>query len=44
MFAKLGLGWGNSLLGFVALGLIPVPAVIYKYGFKLREKYPIRLD
>jgi multidrug resistance protein len=44
MFSKLGLGWGNSLLGFVALGLIPVPAMIYKYGFKLREKYPIRLD
>ena len=44
MFAKLGLGWGNSLLGFIALGLIPVPGVIYKYGFKLREKYPIRLD
>ena len=44
MYASLGLGWGNSLLGFIALGLIPVPALIYTYGGKLREKYPIRLD
>ena len=44
MYASLGLGWGNSLLGFIALGLIPAPALIYRYGGKLREKYPIRLD
>lgn len=44
MYASLGLGWGNSLLGFIALGLIPAPALIYRYGGKIREKYPIRLD
>jgi len=43
MYAKLGLGWGNSLLGFVALGLIPAPALIYRYGGKIRAKYPINL-
>jgi multidrug resistance protein len=44
MYASLGLGWGNSLLGFIALGLIPAPALIYTYGGKMREKYPIRID
>ncbi|KAH8817336.1 major facilitator superfamily domain-containing protein [Xylogone sp. PMI_703] len=44
MYDSLGLGWGNSLLGFVALGLIPAPALIYKYGGAIRKKYPIRLD
>lgn len=44
MYASLGLGWGNSLLGFIALGMIPAPALIYKYGGKIREKYPIRVD
>ncbi|KAF4165681.1 hypothetical protein CNMCM6936_007634 [Aspergillus lentulus] len=36
MYAKLGLGWGNSLLGFVALGLLPVPVVFYFYGKRIR--------
>ena len=44
MYASLGLGWGNSLLGFIALGLIPAPALIYTYGGKLRAKYPVRID
>lgn len=43
MYATLGLGWGNSLLGFVALGLIPVPAIIYRVGGRIREKYPIKI-
>ncbi|KAJ5993973.1 MFS general substrate transporter [Penicillium sp. IBT 35674x] len=44
MYDALGLGWGNSLLGFIALGLTPVPALIYKYGGVIRQKYPITLD
>ncbi|PWY65394.1 MFS general substrate transporter [Aspergillus eucalypticola CBS 122712] len=43
MYEALGLGWGNSLLGFLALGLTPVPALIYRYGGALRRKHPIRL-
>ncbi|KAL4738858.1 MFS general substrate transporter [Aspergillus similis] len=43
MYSTLGLGWGNSLLGFIALGLTPVPALIYRYGAAIREKYPITL-
>lgn len=44
MYAKLGLGWGNSLLGFVSLALIPAPALMYKYGGMIRKKYPIQLN
>ncbi|KAF6802085.1 major facilitator superfamily transporter [Colletotrichum sojae] len=41
MYASLGLGWGNALLGFIGLGLIPAPLLIVKYGGRLREKYPL---
>ncbi|KAJ4354355.1 uncharacterized protein N0V89_006090 [Didymosphaeria variabile] len=43
MYRSLGLGWGNSLLGFVAVGMIPVPALIFKYGTQLRKKSPLKL-
>jgi len=43
MYAKLGLGWGNSILGFIALGLIPAPALIFKFGGAIRKKYPVTL-
>ncbi|KAH8746059.1 membrane transporter [Diaporthe sp. PMI_573] len=43
MYKNLGLGWGNSLLGFVAVGMIPFPALIYKYGGLVRKKYPLKL-
>ncbi|KAK5132875.1 hypothetical protein LTR08_008395 [Meristemomyces frigidus] len=42
MYDTLGLGWGNSLLGFIAVALIPVPLVILRYGEGLREKYEIK--
>ncbi|PYI12698.1 MFS general substrate transporter [Aspergillus sclerotiicarbonarius CBS 121057] len=44
MYSALGLGWGNSLLGFIALALTPAPALIYKYGAAFRKKYATRLD
>jgi hypothetical protein len=44
MYAKLGLGWGNSLLGFLAIAMIPFPALIYKFGGKIRKGYPVKLD
>ncbi|KAH8745545.1 major facilitator superfamily domain-containing protein [Diaporthe sp. PMI_573] len=43
MYASLGLGWGNSLLGFVAVAMIPFPALIYKYGGYIRKKWPVNL-
>ncbi|CAG8178011.1 unnamed protein product [Penicillium salamii] len=44
MFDALGLGWGNSLLGFVALAFIPVPIIFTKYGKTIREKWPVNLE
>ncbi|KAJ6070668.1 hypothetical protein N7467_011987 [Penicillium canescens] len=43
MFQTLGLGWGNSLLGFVAVAFIPVPIVFSRYGQTIREKFPVEL-
>ncbi|KAF4628097.1 hypothetical protein G7Y89_g10054 [Cudoniella acicularis] len=43
MYASLGLGWGNSVLGFIAIGLIPAPLLIYRYGGKIRKEYPVKL-
>jgi hypothetical protein len=37
MFKKLGLRWGGSLLGFIALAMTPIPFVFYKYGPTLRR-------
>jgi MFS transporter, DHA1 family, multidrug resistance protein len=37
MFNKLGLRWGASLLGFIALAMLPIPFVFYKYGYALRK-------
>ena len=37
MFDALGLGWGNSLLGFIALALIPVPVLFRFRGERIRK-------
>lgn len=37
MYASLGLGWGNSLLGFICVAMIPIPLIFYKFGAKLRK-------
>ena len=36
MYATLGLGWGNSLLAFIALVMCPIPWIFYKYGERIR--------
>jgi hypothetical protein len=43
LYESLGLGWGNSLLGFLALAFAPVPFVFYKYGGYLRERFQVDL-
>jgi len=37
LFAKLGVGPGNSLLGGLAVAFIPVPYLFYFYGEKIRQ-------
>ena len=36
LYKNLGLGWGNSVLGFIAVAMIPMPFVLIKYGAKVR--------
>lgn len=36
MYDVLGLGWGNSLLGFIALALAPIPWLFGMYGEMVR--------
>jgi multidrug resistance protein len=36
MYDVLGLGWGNSLLGFISLAFIPVPLFFKYYGERIR--------
>ncbi|KAM0246714.1 hypothetical protein ACHAQJ_010112 [Trichoderma viride] len=43
LYKNLGVGWGNSVLGFIAIAMIPIPALIYKYGKWIRLRYPIEL-
>ncbi|OTB03636.1 hypothetical protein M426DRAFT_262955 [Hypoxylon sp. CI-4A] len=42
LYTRLGVGWGNSLLGFIAVGLLPVPFLFLKYGEMLRKRYEIK--
>ncbi|OCL08774.1 hypothetical protein AOQ84DRAFT_354318 [Glonium stellatum] len=36
MYAKLGLGWGNSPLGFLALVMCALPWVFWRFGERVR--------
>ncbi|KAK5134646.1 hypothetical protein LTR08_006302 [Meristemomyces frigidus] len=39
MYSALGYGWGNSLLGFVALAIgVPAPLLLWRYGEQLRGR------
>ncbi|KAL4892149.1 MFS multidrug transporter [Aspergillus ambiguus] len=44
MFSTLGLGWGNSLLGFIALSFVPAPIIFVRYGKAIRDRFPVNLD
>ena len=37
MYQALGIGWGNSLLAFIALAGCPIPWFFYKYGERIRN-------
>ncbi|CAG8158263.1 unnamed protein product [Penicillium nalgiovense] len=44
MYRSLNYGWGNSLLGFIALAFVPAPVLFYKYGEQLRTKASAWID
>ncbi|KAF2443936.1 MFS general substrate transporter [Karstenula rhodostoma CBS 690.94] len=43
MYQAMGYGWGNSLLGFVSLALIPIPFLFMRYGEGIRARSTVKL-
>ena len=43
MFNSLGVGWGASVLGFVAVPMCAIPLVFIRNGEALRVKYSLNL-
>ncbi|KZF18810.1 putative efflux pump antibiotic resistance protein [Xylona heveae TC161] len=45
LYEKLGYGWGNSILGFIALGIgLPAVVMLWKFGHALRRRSPYAQD
>lgn len=43
MYGALDMGWGNSLLAFIAVALIPIPLLFYFFGARLVKKFEVNL-
>ncbi|KAI1456330.1 putative MFS multidrug transporter [Annulohypoxylon moriforme] len=43
MYDRLGYGWGNTLLGFLALAFVPGPILFYKFGERIRAKSQVQM-
>lgn len=44
MYSALGLGWGNSLLAFIAIAIWPVSLFFYKYGERIRTSQRFKVE
>ena len=44
MYKALGLGWGSSLLAFIALALWPVSLLFYRYGERIRTSKKFKVE
>ena len=42
MYDVLGLGWGNSLIAFISLAMIPIPFAFYTFGERIRKSTKAR--
>lgn len=45
VYEALGIGWATSLLGFLALVMIPIPYLFFRFGRSIRAKsrYPVAM-
>ncbi|CUS15043.1 unnamed protein product [Tuber aestivum] len=43
MYSALGLGWGNSLLAFVAVAMVPIPVLLERCGERIRKRWEVQL-
>ena len=44
MYNRLGIGWGNSLLAFISIALLPMCWVFIKYGERIRKHPRFQLN
>ncbi|TVY31977.1 Efflux pump [Lachnellula occidentalis] len=44
LYGSLGLGWGNSLLAFIAVAMIPIPVCFWRYGERLRTSRRLKVE
>ncbi|KEF57997.1 uncharacterized protein A1O9_05920 [Exophiala aquamarina CBS 119918] len=44
MYSALGVGWGTSVLGFIAVGMVPLPFVFIRYGERIRENKLFKVE
>jgi hypothetical protein len=45
LYAKLGYGWGSSVLGFLALAIgLPAVILLWRFGGPLRQRSPYAQD
>jgi hypothetical protein len=44
LYEALGLGWGNSLLAFIAMAMIPIPVLFWGYGERLRTSKRLNIE
>lgn len=38
MYRAMGVAWATSMLGFVTIGLLPIPWVLWKFGGRIRKR------
>lgn len=43
MYKKMGYGWGNSMLGFISLLMVPMPFLFIKFGERIRARSTVKL-
>jgi MFS family permease len=43
MYTQMGYGWGNSMLGFIAVLLVPIPFLFIRYGEGIRARSTVKL-
>lgn len=44
MYENLGIGWATSLLGFIAVAMLPIPWAFYYWGPRIRAKSSFTSD
>jgi len=44
MYSALGVGWGTSVLGFIAVGMIPLPFIFIRYGERIRQSKVFKVE